>query len=306
MSKRFNDELYYSPSKLLSYNKYLNFVVGNRGGGKSFAAKRWAINGWLKNRKQFVYVRRYKTEFDKIKTYFDDIKDFYPEHVFRVDKGCMYIDDEIAGYYIALSTSQKDKSSSYPDVDKIIFDEFIIDPKGVYHYVRGEVDLFLDLCETIGRDRDDMRVMLIANAITIVNPYFSYFNIKIKPNQKFTTVGECCVELYKKQSFIDMKRKTKFGKLIDNTRYGAYNIDNEFYADNYSFIEPMTGQCIPWCSFKYGGKIFNVWYSNETGYIYFNKTPVPNNRECFVITNNDHEPNYIMINTLTINDMNKR
>ena len=53
--------MWYDLSQLLSYNKILNFVIGQRGGGKSFNAKKWCVNDFIKNGKQFIWVRRYKT-----------------------------------------------------------------------------------------------------------------------------------------------------------------------------------------------------------------------------------------------------
>ena len=240
MSDFKNENIYYDLTKLLSFNKMLNMSIGARGLGKSYAAKRWAINGWLKNKKQFVYLRRYKTEFNNIKNYFSDIKDRYPEHEFSVGKGCFYIDGEVAGYYIGLSTSQNNKSNSYPDVDKIIFDEFIID-KGRVNYLRGEVQVFLDIIETIARTRDDVRVLMISNAISSINPYFMYFNIFPHSGDVFIQKEQIIVEINKNTDFVNFKKQTRFGQLIQDTKYGAYAIDNEFLRDNDSFIEKMSG-----------------------------------------------------------------
>ena len=44
---------YYDISTLLSYNKILNFIIGQRGGGKTFGAKKWCINDFLKKENQF-------------------------------------------------------------------------------------------------------------------------------------------------------------------------------------------------------------------------------------------------------------
>ena len=41
------------------------------------------------------------------------------------------------------------KSDAFPDVKLIIFDEFIIDNRGTYHYLKDEVTKFLDLYETV-------------------------------------------------------------------------------------------------------------------------------------------------------------
>lgn len=299
---KFKEE-YWNPQKLLSYNKLFNFVIGNRGGGKSFGAKRLAINNWLRKREEFVYVRRYGTELDTISTYFDDIKSFYPEHEFEAGGGVFKIDNEVCGYYVQLSTSSKNKSTSYPNVSLIIYDEFIID-KGAYHYLKEEVQVFLDLYETIARpgterlNGKDVRVLFISNAISSVNPYFIYFNIVPKNNTKFLNKEGICVELYKGAEFTERKRKTQFGKMIDNTRYGKYNLDNEFYRDNYNFVEKMKGHCIPWCSIIYFDEQYNIWFGAESGYLYFNEKKVPESYPKFCLTTLDHNVNIMLIKNI--------
>ena len=49
-------------NKILSYNKLLNFVVGLRGGGKTYGSKKKVIQNFIRKHKQFVYIRRYKSE----------------------------------------------------------------------------------------------------------------------------------------------------------------------------------------------------------------------------------------------------
>lgn len=295
MSDFQNEKIYYDLTKLLSFNKMLNMSIGARGLGKSYAAKRWAINGWLKNKKQFVYLRRYKTEFNNISNYFKDIEDRYPDHKFSVAHGCFYIDDEVAGYYIGLSTSQNNKSNTYPDVDKIIFDEFIID-KGRVNYLRGEVQLFLDIIETIARTRDDVRVLMISNAISSINPYFMYFNIYPHLGDIFIQKDQIVVEINKNTDFVNFKKKTRFGQLIQDTKYGAYAIDNEFLRDNDSFIEKMSGKSFCWYGLKYEDVTYSVWYNQPTGFIYITKKPLSEYDDIYAITTADHKPNMLLIN----------
>lgn len=57
--------MYWDINKSLSYNALFNFIIGARGVGKSYGAKKLAIQNFLKKGKQFVYVRRYKEELKK-------------------------------------------------------------------------------------------------------------------------------------------------------------------------------------------------------------------------------------------------
>lgn len=295
MSDFNNEKIYYSLTKILSYNKLLSMSIGARGIGKSYAAKRWAINNWLKNKKQFVYVRRYKTEFNNIKNYFNDIKDRYPDHTFKVKKGCFYIDDEVAGYYLGLSTSQNNKSNSYNDVNIVIFDEFIID-KGRVNYLKGEVQLFLDLIETIGRTRDDIRILMLSNSISSINPYFLYFEIYPRFGDKFIHKDQLVVEINKNIDFINFKKQTKFGQLIDGTKYSKYAIENEFLRDDNSFIDKISGKSYCWYGLRYDDVVYSVWYNEPTGFVYMTKKSVPSSCSMYALTTADHKPNMIIIN----------
>ena len=294
MSDLEHQNIYYDLNKLLSFNKFLNISIGARGLGKSYAAKRWAINNWLKNKKQFVYLRRYITEFDNIKNYFSDIVDRYPDHKFEVKKGCFYIDDEVAGYYIGLSTSQTQKSNSFPNVSIIIFDEFIID-KGRITYLKGEVQLFLDMIETIARTREDVRVLMISNAISSINPYFLYFNIYPHDGDKFICRDQVVVEINKNTDFVNYKKTTKFGQLIADTDYGKYSIENEFLRDDKSFVCKMSGKSICWYGLKYEDVEYSVWYNQPSGFVFVTKKQTPDNIDIYAITTDDHKPNMILL-----------
>ena len=41
---------WYSPTNIKSYNKFLNFIIGGRGIGKTYGFKQWAINDFIKNK----------------------------------------------------------------------------------------------------------------------------------------------------------------------------------------------------------------------------------------------------------------
>lgn len=156
--------MWYSPHDILSHNCLFNFVVGNRGAGKTYSAKKWAIKSFLKTGAQFIYLRRYKTEFADFKNFFADIAHEFPDVDFEIKGRTVYINDEIAGYGVSLSTALTKKSVSYHLVDKIIFDEFIIDSK-VIHYLSHEVTAFLEFYETVARMRDNVRALFLSNAV---------------------------------------------------------------------------------------------------------------------------------------------
>lgn len=176
----------------------------------------------------------------------------------------MFIDDKLAGFAMPLSIANILKSSSYEDVDTIIFDEFLID-KGNYHYLQNEVVQLLDVIETVARLRE-IRVIFLGNAISITNPYFTFFNLSLPYNSEVNIAkrdsnGNPLIVIYyaKNQAYRDVKKQSRFGQLIDGTDYGKYAIDNEFLRDSKAFIKKKTKLCKFYFILVINGKHYGVW-----------------------------------------------
>lgn len=288
--------MYYSRNDLLSYNALFNFVVGERGTGKTYQFKDWAISDFLKNGYQFVYVRRYKTEFKDIGNFFDDMIKKYPNHKFKIGHGKFYIDDKIAGFYISLSTAITKKSVAYPNVNKIGFDEFILE-KSSLHYLANEVSAFLGLYETIARDRNNVRVLFMANSVTLINPYFLFFDLQVSKTKRFWTFknNDLVVELTDLQEFKEHKKQTRFAKIIDGTDFSKYSIDGDFVSDNYEFIESKSPNSYYCFTLVYKGENLGVWCDGKAGLMYISTKVDMTYPLKYAITTNDHKPNMIVL-----------
>ena len=167
-----DDSMYWDANRILSYDMLFNYVIGERGNGKSFGAKKIGIKRFLKSGKQFIYLRRYDSEIKKAKKkFFKDMDKYFPDNKFDVKGDELTIDGNTCGYLCTLSVSDNYKSVPYPDVDLIIFDEFIIENIKVHHYLDDEVNKFLSFYDSIGRTRD-IKVLFLANAVTCSNPHF--------------------------------------------------------------------------------------------------------------------------------------
>ena len=114
--KILNKIFYYTLQRVLSFNSLINIIIGERGVGKSYTCKKHVINRFIKKNEQFVYLRRYKTELkSSVPKFFDDIiaNNEFPEAKFKVKNNLFYIDDNIAGYALPLSTANILKSTSF-------------------------------------------------------------------------------------------------------------------------------------------------------------------------------------------------
>lgn len=280
--------IYYSPAPLLSQKCIFNYVIGNRGAGKSFAGKQLGINRFKKKGKQFIYLRRYQTELDEITDYFADIRFMYPEDKLEQKGDKLYINGELAGYMIALSRSMALKSNPYPLVTTIIYDEFIID-KGRLPYLKNEPQLLEEFYDTVDRSRDETVVIAIGNAISIVNPHFIYFELYPDLNKRFTKdrVKSVCIEFYFNEEFIAKKKNTRFGKSISQREYGKYNLYNKFLRDTDSFIKKRPASAnYKLYQFILDGQRYSLWQDIR--------------EQSFYIDNN-YEPNFGYYRTYVLN-----
>lgn len=295
--------MWYDKQQLLSHNKILNMVLSNRGGGKTYHFTKWGIDDYKKTKHQTVWVRRYQTEIDEMLLngkFFDAVRECYPDDELTIEGNTGLINGEVAFYFIALSTSRQLKSNNYPHVNKIIYDEFIID-KGRITYLKAEVEVFLDLYETIARTRDNVRAVLLANSITIVNPYFLFWNIKPDTSKRFTVKGQVCVELFTDADFIQMKQKSRFGQLVKGTRYSDYAIENKWLLDTDTFIEPKSPKAEFMLGMKYNSIMYGFWVDYNKGLMYVNRQYDPSSYSLYCLNKDDHEANLLLIKSLSDN-----
>lgn len=302
--------MWWSRSGLLSHNKIINYVLSNRGGGKTFDCTKWCIDDFLKRKKMAVWVRRYSTELSNKgdgnpgildnNAFFAAVQKegLYTDVKLDIRGTIGYINDEPAIYFVALSTSRQLKSMNFPNVNKIIFDEFVCGNNRP-GYLPNEVEIFLDLYETVSRLRDDVRAVLLANSVSVVNPYFMYFGIKPRDDRRYTVCGESCIEMFVDAEFIAAKTKTRFGRLVSGTRYGEYAINNKWLMDNDTFIEPKTPRAEFMLALTYNGITYGYWVDYKVGLIFVNRQYDPSSYAQYCLTKDDHDPNLLLIKSLS-------
>ncbi len=257
---------FYSYDRVCSYDGTINFIVGGRSIGKTYGKQIRVIKRAFKFGEEFVWVRRDKDELrTAINTFFDAVSDEFPGYFFRVvgnvAEGAKGIPENFAllpqgeqkeilkkvtfvtlGYFIALTQAQKFKGSAFPKVRTMVFDEFILE-KGFRRYMPDEVNTFLNLYSTINRKRqgkDRVRAYLLANAVSLDNPYFIHYDID--PDEAVNGVikkakGFLIVDFPNMEDFRNEIYESGWGQFIAETdpEYAAYSIDNEF-RDNHDLM----------------------------------------------------------------------
>lgn len=301
--------MFWSMKRTRSRNAIFNFIVGNRGAGKTFGYLDFCIERFLKTMsrrvpERFIYSRRTKAElkplalakpgglFDKVGL----VK--YGDHKLQADSGVLRIDGELAGWAVAVSEMPKSKSRDFPGCRYMCLDEFIIDSGVGNTYIRGEAEpeILLDFYQTVDRDEDRLSMWFLANSITENNPYFNYFGLRMPEPNRFGIYqdGSIIVENVADPELIERKQGTRFGKMVSGSKYADYAINNKMLRDSKAFIKHKPDTAAYRFALIYMDNKLGVWYDTRNGYYYISPDFLKDNPVQYCVTTEDHQPNLML------------
>ena len=138
---------YYSTAKIDKKNATYNVIFGERSNGKTFALLSKSLKKYFNDGSQMAYVRRWKEDIigrraDKLYGGINEsgiVKkmsdgEFSGVHYYAGkfylcnydDRGkAIYGDGDVIAYTFALSDGEHDKSTSFPKIKTVMFDEFL-------------------------------------------------------------------------------------------------------------------------------------------------------------------------------------
>jgi len=187
---------FYNTAKIDKKNATYNIIFGERSNGKTYAMLKKSLKNYFETGAQFGYVRRWKEDITgrRAQRLFSGIND--NQEVEKMSKGAftgvhywagkfylcnyddngktIYSDQDIIGFTFALSDGEHDKSTSFPNITTIIFDEFLTGRL----YLQDEFVLFMNTVSTIVRKRDDVKVYMLGNTVSKFCPYFGEMGLK--------------------------------------------------------------------------------------------------------------------------------
>jgi len=244
-------ESYYLDLKpMMKRGKFLNFCVSSRRMGKTFSTTLIALDEWFKKGRNTLWLRRYDPqitkELNRANQWWPEIVEFYCKKYGREyieakrDKNILYIDGEPVIYYETLASAVSQKGHSISGISLIVFDEFIEKQRWRYISPAEEepTEYFLKTWSTIFRDDNipvnERKVICIANAESLANPYFNEFQLvdKIQPDTEWLISDEDDICYYMPRMSKALKEKLMGDpvyRIISKTSYAAVAIDNTFF-----------------------------------------------------------------------------
>lgn len=320
-----NNNMYYNPERLLSFNKTLSIVISSRGTGKSYAFKKLCIdtaiksieenrlpNGKINKEKidEFIIFRRYKKELssNNIVKFLEDIQDIYPNYILKIDKRNILIADKKnpkekhrIGQFYALTEQTYIRSVPNPRVMITLYDEMVVDNTSYHRYLKNEVNTYLEILSSIIRNRNGVKNYILGNAIKITDcPYITEFDFQIDPSDIFKQQfymdkknKEVILQIYKaKQEFTRNLLNTNFGRLISKIDgYSDYIIHGQqLNTESEEFIikkGQLPKDMTHVATFTVDGETIGLWQSKKNGMLIFRKKYDPNNKRKYAITTKD-------------------
>lgn len=194
---------HYSYEEIDKRNATYNLVIGERSNGKTFGFLLKVLQLYLATGKQGAYIRRWADDFKKGRgqtlwsgiisegklngTGYDGI-DFRGNawYLYKKDEELdkKVYDNEPLMYAFALTNMEHDKSTSYPNVDIIGFDEFISRTAPL----PDEFVLFMNTVSTIVRHRPNVKIYMMANTVNKYSEYFKEMGLSHVKNQEPGTI----------------------------------------------------------------------------------------------------------------------
>ena len=197
---------YYNPKKIKEIKAQYNIIIGERSNGKTYAILKEILDNYFTEHKQGAVVRRWQDDFKGKRALamfaplvIDGVVNKLSHGQWdRIDyrSGCWYparydsdTDTIIRGdnpiaYAFSLSAMEHDKSTSYPLITTICFDEFLT--RGAY--LVDEFVLFMNVVSTIVRQRTDVSIYMLGNTVNWTCPYFTEMGIKHIRDMKQGTI----------------------------------------------------------------------------------------------------------------------
>lgn len=204
--KKNNKPRYYSLDNILTKNADYNIIFGERSNGKTYATLKYGIERYLKTGEQMAYIRRWREDLrgKRAESLFanhvangliEKLTDGKFNEVFYLsnkwflsyydkEKNKRFPETTPFCYGFCLSEQEHEKSSSYPKVTTIVFDEFLT--RRIY--LPDEFMLFMNLLSTIIRNRDNVKVFMLGNTVNRFCPYFTEMGLKQVPVMEQGTI----------------------------------------------------------------------------------------------------------------------
>ena len=319
MSERRKMTKYYDGTKLLSMvdvngNKpEIYITTTNRSAGKTTYFGRLAIRRFLRNKEKFILLYRFNYELtDCANKFFRDLqKLFFSNYEMEEERRAngifveLFLNEESCGYAIALNYADQLKKFSHllSDASMIIFDEFQSETN---HYCPNEISKFLSIHTSLARGNGEqvkyLPVIMISNAVTLINPYYLAMGIcdKLQSETNYLKGDGYVLEQGFYESVANEQLNSAFNRAFKDEKYIAYASQNIYLNDNACLIERPNGRGNYLCTIKADDKFYSLKRFDDAGVYYIDNSYDETCPRKIVINAKEQDAGYVYVGTGSI------
>lgn len=312
---------YYNLQPILDIDAHYRMIIGKRSNGKTYVVQKFCLQKYHETGRAVAIVRRLAVDFTSktgqnywegvvndglIEEYTDGKYDsvFYQSMRWWFCKrdpetGKKMLSPKPFAYFFPLNTWEHDKGPSYPDINTIVFDEFI-STVGM-GYLRDEFVIFMNVISTIIRQRDEhFDIFMLGNTINMYGcPYFQEMGIDHIKYMKQGTIevykygdtgNSVAIEYVHDRDDIDSTPTNSYyafnNPKLDMITHGAWEVDVHphltpelyyKYADvKYKYYMIYEGELLQ-CNIIVKDGYFYTYIHEKT-------TPIPKNNKSLIYT----------------------
>ena len=243
-------EKFYSLTNILSHKAEYNIIYGERSNGKTTSVLDYALVDYYESgyKNQLGIIRRYEEDFvgAKGQQMFEGINgrnrvheitngeynvvEYYSQrwYLAKYDENGEKISRRETPFAFGFSISSEEhyKSTSYPDIITVLFDEFITRK----YYLQEEFVRFQNLLSTIIRLRNNVTIFMCGNTINKFCPYFAEMGLSGIKKQKQGTI-----DIYTYGDNSDLKVAVEYSDFPSKKK-----ASNKYFAFNNPKLQMIT------------------------------------------------------------------
>lgn len=211
------------------------FVIGARRIGKTDRMLHVALELWLRYGRKTMWLRDYLTTTESksfLADFLNDAKEF--GWISDVDEKHTWVakpdgvhdpDDNVVIKFQSLSTYSSRRGPAHPDVDLMLFDEFIPEDR---RYQKGALKALMSLTKTVFSGRDGCRCICCSNYVSLSNPYFAGLEIYPEAKKDVTVWRDKGVAVERCRGYrCAIEESSPWTAVYAAARYGDYADESE-------------------------------------------------------------------------------
>lgn len=308
------EKQFYNASKILSLKDLDNLeptiflITSNRCAGKTTYFLKKFLEDFKKTGEKFILIYRYSYELNACENIFSDVLSIYPQFGQDMEstsyaRGLFYelfLDKKSCGFAVSMSNpdSLKKYSPVFKDCTQALLDEFQVENG---KYLQRETDKLQSLLVTVsrggGKQYKEVKLYLLSNMVTIMNPYYITFGIhkRLRENTKFLRGHGWVAEFNINESARKGLAESAIARAFQNSDYMNMSSESVYLYDSKAFVKNVKGRNRYLFSIRHDNRLYGVREFFDENLLVVSKKVDKNCQNIMTFQTKDHDTSTLLV-----------